>query len=158
MLNKRVSRLSANIPLNRRNLCPLAFIDVPVKAYIDGLLGIYELNRVELLRDVFVWAYERSCQRYIALRQSLGEPDPFRLRYREQMMRVVREIVQQRSPPSVEVVTAVAVESGIPAEHLDHFVRLAIVELRSLHEGNFARYRFKPSEYDAWAGLREAGA
>lgn len=33
---------------------------VPERAYIDGVLGIYELNRVELLRDVFVWAYERS--------------------------------------------------------------------------------------------------
>ena len=43
---------------------------------------VYELPRVELLRDVFVWAYERSCARYSAVRQSLGEPDPFRLRYR----------------------------------------------------------------------------
>ncbi len=31
---------------------------------------IYELNRVELLRDVFVWAYERSCQRYVAVKES----------------------------------------------------------------------------------------
>jgi hypothetical protein len=30
--------------------------------------GSIELNiRVELLRDVFVWAYERSCQRYMAI-------------------------------------------------------------------------------------------
>jgi len=28
-VNKRVSRLGANIPLIRRNLCPLSFIDVP---------------------------------------------------------------------------------------------------------------------------------
>jgi hypothetical protein len=27
---------------------------------LDGLIGIYELNRVELLRDVYLWAYERS--------------------------------------------------------------------------------------------------
>jgi hypothetical protein len=72
----RISRLI------RGNLCPLSFVDVPERAYIDGVLAVYELNRIELLRDVFVWAYERSSARYSAVRQSLGEPDPFRLRYR----------------------------------------------------------------------------
>ena len=56
-VNKRVSRLAANIPLIRGNLSPLSFVDVPERAYIDGVMAIYELNRVELLRDVFVWAY-----------------------------------------------------------------------------------------------------
>jgi fido (protein-threonine AMPylation protein) len=70
-INKRVSRLAANIPLIKQNVCPLSFIDVPEKAYIDAMLGIYELNRVELLRDVFVWAYERSCQNYIAIQKAL---------------------------------------------------------------------------------------
>ncbi len=78
-VNKRLARLAANIPLIRGNLCPLSFVDVPERDYIDGVLAIYELNRVELLRDVFVWACERSSARYSAVRQSLGEPDPFRL-------------------------------------------------------------------------------
>ncbi len=46
-VNKRVSRLAANLPLVRNNLCPLSFVDVPECAYIDGLLGVYELNRIE---------------------------------------------------------------------------------------------------------------
>src|SRR3972149_4568142 len=62
-VNKRVSRLGANIPLIKHNLSPLSFVDVPEQAYVDGTLGVYEFNRVELLQDVFVWAYERSCQR-----------------------------------------------------------------------------------------------
>ena len=45
-VNKRVSRLAANIPLIRHNLCPLSFVDVPERAYIDGILGVYELNRI----------------------------------------------------------------------------------------------------------------
>ncbi|MGZ3634074.1 MAG: hypothetical protein ACXWM7_07305, partial [Parachlamydiaceae bacterium] len=60
-VNTRVSRLTANIPLIRGNLCPLSFVNVPQKVYINGLLAIYELNRIEILRDVFEWAYERSC-------------------------------------------------------------------------------------------------
>jgi hypothetical protein len=43
---------------------------VPQRAYVEGTLGVHELNQVELLRDVFVWAYERSCQRYLAITQS----------------------------------------------------------------------------------------
>lgn len=31
-VNKRVSRLAANIPFIRHNLCPLSFIDVPQQA------------------------------------------------------------------------------------------------------------------------------
>jgi len=62
-VNKRVARLAANIPLVRNNLCPLSFIDVPKRAYVEGILGVYELNRIELLRDVFVWGYERSVKR-----------------------------------------------------------------------------------------------
>ncbi len=85
-VNKRVSRLAANIPLIFQNLCPLSFVDVPDRAYIDGILVVYQLNRIELLRDVFVWAYQRSCARYSAIRKSLGDPDPFRLKYRTQIM------------------------------------------------------------------------
>ena len=65
--NKPLSRLAANIPLLRHNLCPLSFVDVPGLAYTEGTLGIYELGRIELLRDIFVWAYERSCLRYRTL-------------------------------------------------------------------------------------------
>jgi hypothetical protein len=31
-----------------------------------------------------------------------------------------------------------------------HFAELAETELTSLHEGNFARYRLRPSEFSAW--------
>jgi hypothetical protein len=119
------------------------------RAYIAGLLGIYELNRVELLRDVFVWAYERSCQRYVAISQSLGQPDRFRLRFRNELTEVVSNIVRNFARPTVETVTAAAVDH-VPPEHLDDFVRIAVRELDNLHEGNYARFRLRPSEYQAW--------
>jgi len=61
-INKRTSRLAANLPLFRANLCPLTFLDVPEQAYSRATLGVYEMTRVELLRDLYVWAYERSTQ------------------------------------------------------------------------------------------------
>ena len=50
-VNKRVSRLAANIPLFKNNLAPLSFVDIPIRSYVDAVLGVYELRRVELLRD-----------------------------------------------------------------------------------------------------------
>lgn len=150
-VNKRVSRLSVNIPLIRLNLSPLSFVDVPERAYIDGILGVYELNRVELLRDVFVRAYERSCARYSAVRQSLGEPDPFRLRYRTQIYEFVSAVVQGQRTKR-EAIRWIARESDkkISVEDKARFIEVVETELSSLHEGNIARYRLRPSEYDTW--------
>ena len=150
-VNKRVSRLAANLPLIRDNLCPLSFIDVPDRAYVDGVLGVYERNRVELLRDVFCWAYERSCARYSALRQSLGEPDPFRLRHREAIAEAVRTVVTEM----MDRETAVAflrrrVHDTTPPTERARFMEVVETEIMSLHEGNVARFRLTPQAFDAW--------
>lgn len=148
-VNKRVSRLGANISLIRRNLCPLSFVDVPERAYVEGALGIYELNRVELLRDVFVWAYERSCQRYLAVKQSLPEPDAFRLKYRAALIETVSGIVRSRQPATDGTVRAFS-KGSVPEADLDRFVAITLSELEHLHEGNVARYQLRLSEYRSW--------
>jgi hypothetical protein len=155
-VNKRVSRLGANIPLIRHNLCPLSFIDVPERAYVEGTLGVYEMKQVELLRDVFVWAYERSCQRYMAIRETVAEPDPVRLRYREALITVVAEIVRGQQPACAASVRAVATLL-VPPEELDQVVELALDDLRNLHEGNVTRYRLRLSEFHAWQPMQQGG-
>ena len=150
-VNKRVTRLAANIPLIRENLCPLSFVDVPERAYVDGMLAIYELNRVELLRDVFVWAYERSSARYSAVQQSLGEPDPFRLRNRELIAEVVAEVVlKELDRKAATALVRRYTSEQLSAEDQARFVEVVESEIMSLHEGNIARYRLRPSEYLAW--------
>ena len=152
-VNKRVSRLAANIPFIRHNLCPLSFLDVPEEHYINGLLGVYELNRIELLRDVFVWTYERSCQRYQVVSHTLGEPDAFRLRYRKALIDCVGEAIRQVGQGQVadegEVLSHL-VEDRVPEEDREHFLKIAKEEIAALHEGNFARFRLRPSEFLAW--------
>ncbi len=150
-VNKRVSRLSSNISLIRDNLCPLSFVDVPEQAYIDGLIGVYELNKVELLRDIFVWAYKRSCTRYSAVRSSLGEPDPFRLYHRTLIYNVVKDIVLgvMNKKLAVSFIKHSAVEK-IDLNEQKRFVEVVETELMSLHDGNIARYRLRPTEYEKW--------
>lgn len=149
-VNKRVSRLIANIPLIRLNLSPLSFVDVPQKTYINGLLAVYELNQIDLLRDVFIWAYERSCALYSAT-QTLGEPDPFRLRYRNLIFETVANVVkgQLNKKNAIKSIKMTAINS-VPPDDQPRFIETVEIELRSLHEGNIARYRLRLSEYEFW--------
>lgn len=153
-VNKRTSRLSSNIPLIRRNLVPLSFLDVPEQTYIDGLIGIYELNRVELLRDTYVWAYERSARQYKTVRDSLPEPDPFRLRYRTALTEVIGEIVRQHVPLNESAVGDLA-RSLVSAPDLPTFTKLVLREVEGLHEGNIARFRLRPSEFQLWRSFHD---
>lgn len=150
-VNKRVSRMAANIPFIRANLSPLAFTDVPRDLYSHAILGVYELNRVELLKDVFIWAYERSAARYAAVKQSLGEPDPFRLRYREALRAVVGEIVRGRMDRKAAAAhVASSAEARVEKGDQETFREVAENEILGLHEGNFARYAIRPGEFAAW--------
>ena len=149
-INKRTSRLAANIPLIRHNLAPLSFVDVPHDLYIEGTLGVYELNRVELLRDVFAWTYERSCQRYTVLRDALPAPDPLRLRHREAVRMLVADIVNDGIRREDVAGIRQRVTALADPDDLEDVVALTVNELHQLHEGNIARYRLRPSQFRDW--------
>ena len=155
-VNKRVSRLAANIPLVRHNLCPLSFVDVPKEEYVSGLLGVYELNRIDLLRDVFVWAYRRSAGRFGVVLQSLGDPDPFRLRHRAAIAEMVRAVVLGRLD-KLAAASFIAARAAREIQETERarFIEVVETALSGLHEGNIARFKLRPGEYAAWiAGWR----
>jgi hypothetical protein len=150
-VNKRVSRLAANIPLIKNNLCPLSFVDVPKELYTESILGVYELNDVVLLKDVFVWAYERSASRYAAVRQQIGEPDPFRLRHRAALSEVVGSVIRDAMKRKAAFGHIAAwSETHIDASDRGQFREMVEAELMALHEGNFARYRVQPGQFATW--------
>lgn len=147
-INKRTSRLAANLPLFRANLCPLTFLDVPEQAYSRATLGVYEMTRVELLRDLYVWAYERSTQEYLAIKQNLAEPDPLRLAWRDLIKRTIRDIVLH---PDLEPLACIQrAVSEVPEREQADVQALVVDELRRLHDGVLARYGLRPSDYAAW--------
>ena len=157
-INKRTSRLAANLPLFRANLCPLTFLDVPEQAYSRATLGVYELTRVELLRDLYVWAYERSTQEYLAIKQDLAEPDPdpdpTRLAYRELIRQTIRDLVHH---PEADTLAAIAhAVEQVPLTDHDDVQALVVQELSRLHEGVLARYGLRPSELMAWKAAQHS--
>ncbi|WP_225587435.1 Fic family protein [Methylomonas fluvii] len=152
-VNKRVSRLAANIPLIQHNLCPLSFIDVPQQAYVDAVLGVYELNRIELLRDVYIWAYERSCQQYVAVQQQLVPPDIVRLRYRNELAEVIRAIVRDGLATDAASILA-GIPNSVSQEDKQKFIILIQNELKTLHAGNAIRFGLRPLEFSVWQEKR----
>jgi Fic family protein len=157
-VNKRVSRLAANIPFIKHNLAPLSFTDVPRSLYTDAILGVYELNRIDLLKDVFIWAYERSAARYVAVRQSLGEPDPFRFKHSAALKQLVGEIIRGKMNRKAAVAHIASwTEKNISGPERDRFREMAESELLSVHEGNFARYQIRPSEFSEWQTVWAGG-
>jgi hypothetical protein len=154
-VNKRTSRLAANIPLLKAGLSPLSFLDVPERHYIRGVLGVYELNKVDLLRDVFVWTYERSCAHYAAHRQELRVSDRKRFTYRQELAQATRMVVRSHREPTDETILGAA-SQDIPREDAPDFIRLVRENLDRLHEGSIARYGISLEEYKTWAATNKA--
>lgn len=151
-VNKRVSRLAANIPLFRHNLCPLSFTDVPKRLYIEGLLGVYELNDISLFKEVFKWAYRRSVSRYRVIQESLGSPDPTYFKHRELVKQCVRDMVEKRAIKSeVAEILKQTLDGMVEAEERSEVINLIEKELTSLHEGNFARFKITLRDFEEWS-------
>lgn len=149
--NRRTARLAANIPLLIRKCVPITFSGVGAAAFADGMLAVCELNRIDLLRDLYVFAYERACASYSAVRTSVGEPDPFRLRYRSAIKNMVREVVLAGpSSGDADVRIRAYAESTLPKEARLRIRSLVETELAGLHEGNLARYQLRLSEFSRW--------
>lgn len=107
------------------------------------------MGRVELLRDLFIWAYERSTQEYVAIRQQLAEPDPLRLTHRSLIKDTVRAVVLQPQADAQTVLEA-ALLADLPEAECQSLRALILDELRRLHEGVLARYGQRPSQLQTW--------
>lgn len=150
-VNKRVSRLVANIPLMLHNLSPLSFIDVPKEDYIGSLLAVYELNDTRFLRDVFIWTYERSAQHYKLIQDTLTEPNLLMMRYQKILFELVNLVVT-RNLHGKDILSFIEQWSAqrIDPLHRSDFALQAEREIASLHSGNIAIYRITPEMFSKW--------
>jgi Fic family protein len=153
-VNKRTARLAANLPLFRANLCPLTFLDLPSQSYTHAMLGVYEMTRIELLREVYVAAYQRSTREYLTLRQNVATPDPVRLAHRSLIRQTVRDVVLASGPdPFGQVLQAVA---RLPEPVRASVQAMIVDELSQLHPGVLSRYGLRPSELANWQQMQQA--
>lgn len=155
-VNKRTSRLAANLPLLHANLAPLSFVGADAAAYIQGTLAVYERRTTDALADFFMEAYRHSARQYVAVKDAVVPPDPLRLRYRSQLHEVVRAIIAAGDPPALAAIRRHAEALAIDPRHQAHFHEMVLEALVDLNEGSAVRYRVRPSEWAAWKkGVRE---
>lgn len=145
-INKRTSRIASNIPLLKADLAPMSFVAMHDRDYIDALIGIYELNNVSLLRDVYIDAYIASAENYKTLRAELETPDKAALAYRDFVREAVRRSVLDWKAFRPESIMAMAAEADIPEADRQQVTAYVGQEFRGLHEGNVIRYRLRPED------------
>jgi Fic family protein len=134
-VNKRTARLSCNLPFIQENLCPLSFVDVPRDDYVKTLIYFYETGDYIPALEVFLWAYERSCEQYKVVEQSIGVIDSYRIKYRSERKQVIGEIIRG-------MIVGVEVQAHLELfctenkiQNADKFISITTVELDKLHSG-----------------------
>jgi fido (protein-threonine AMPylation protein) len=143
--NKRTSRLAANIPLMLYNCSPLSFLDVNPYDYAQAMLGVCEFLDVSCAVDLFAWTYRRSMKKYSVVIESMGAPDPLRLRYREHLTEAIGLVVRDRKSAQV-----VVEELGLTEDLAPGFRAILLDELKKLEVFNCARYRLTMPATQAW--------
>ena len=140
-----MSRLAANIPLMLYNQAPLSFLDINREDYALAMMGVYELRDVSMAVDLFAWTYRRSQAKYKVVLESMGSPDPFRVKYREALNEAVGQVVRRRAAEALAVSNL-----GLPEEDGSKIQQLLGQELKALAAFNCARYRLGINETQAW--------
>lgn len=148
-VNKRTSRVAANVPLLKADLAPLSFLTMDDADYVDGLIGVYEVNNVSLLREIYVDAYLASAENYRVLRAELESPSKAALVYRDFVRRAVRRNVLEWKDFRRSETAAMAAEAGVPDADLQQVVDYIGNEICGLHEGNAIRYRLRADDLAA---------
>ena len=151
-VNKRTARLVANIPLIKENFRPLSFADVNQEVYVKSLLAIYEKNDISLLKDLYLWAYRRSSEKYSALQQTMGEPNLLKMKYRDVIHEIIQRIVLEKTPGTqlvYKIQRLLETQRVIKEDCNELFIQIE-TEIMSLHDGNIARFKIRPSEFEEW--------
>lgn len=119
--------------------------------YIDGLLGVYELNSVALLRDAYIAAYRASAENYKTLRAEVETPEKAALVYRDFVKDAIRRCVLEWKSCRSAPLHQLAQDAGIPENDRQAVVGYILSEFSGLHEGNCIRYRLKPGDLEQLA-------
>lgn len=153
-VNKRTSRMAANIPLVRYNMVPLSFDDISAADYASAVIAVYELNDVGPLADLYVWSYLRSCSRYGAVAESVSI-DTLRVLLRPQRRVLIALIIsEQMHGESLEAALAQAAQK-LPAEQQEKFAEDVRYDLQHISNVSIGGMGVTPQQLGQWLAGRE---
>lgn len=153
-VNKRTSRLSANIPLIINNLVPLSFNDIPKDDYIAALIAIYELNDTHPLKELYFYSYKRTCQEYKEIAQTV-EFDEVRVRYRYHRREIIRHIITHKLiNQELENYIASETENIIPSMDRTRFKEIVAEDLKEISPSRIYGMGISVDDLNNWLKLR----
>lgn len=91
-VNKRTSRLAANIPLIKNNLYPLSFSCIDKDDYASAMLAIYEYQDVQPLAELYSFSLVHTAKEYNVLMNSVDVND-VSIQFRKELREILREII-----------------------------------------------------------------
>ncbi len=155
--NKRMGRLSANLPLMKAGLPPLSFMSIDRRSYISGLLAFYELGETELFAEAVTSSYEATTPHYAAAVATQRIPRTVEIQQRkrinQEVAAYVAKVIEGRRPDLAEHVDASFMDlPATDAEVVRSAVRGAV---ENLSEGNAPLYGITSDDFDAY---RDASA
>ncbi len=159
MSKKKISQNELETILRAVALFPDgAMLDQIMRSLVPSLTRRTLQRRLKLLinNNILHALGQTSSRRYRvpispARRNTLGEPDPFRMRYRDLIHNTLTGIV--RGCMDKKAAAAIIIEracENVQPEEQSRFIEVIESELIGLHEGNIARYRLRPVEYESW--------
>jgi DNA-binding transcriptional ArsR family regulator len=153
-VNKRTARLASIIPLIAKDFVPQSFVEVDRRAYFSATIAIYELNEVVPLAELYVWCYQRSCQRFDTNVQVVGF-DEVAARYRAQRRALVAKLVCAKVMPA-ELAEWITVNLPIDPEpqHREKFISDVFSEVENLDASRIGGLGITLQELEDWQQLR----
>lgn len=149
-VNKRTSRLSANIPLIKHNLIPLSFNDISKNDYQTAMIAIYELNDINLLIELFSHSYKRTCQMYAVTLEAINY-DEVRVRYRQQRRNIVSHIISHGlKAQAMKLYIFEEARKDIDAQDQVAFIEDVEEDLREISQERIAGLGITAEQLNAW--------
>ena len=154
-VNKRTSRLCANIPLLRHNLVPLSFNAVDKDDYAAAVIAVYELKEPRPMAELYAASYLRTCAEYDATVEASGF-DAVRVRYRRQRRDAVAEIVANVAVGEALASRVQAAAERIPRADRDDFAADLREDLAALSPTRMAGLGITQQQLQVWLARRRS--
>lgn len=149
-VNKRTSRVSANIPFIKNNLYPISFNQIEKDDYISAMLAVYELNDVRVLAELYVYSYLYSSHEYEQLMQSM-DVNEVRVRFRKELRSIIRDVIVKKvAKKKLQNYIESHVELLIPAEFQSECIHILQEDFKYLGPAKIAGLGISQKELIEW--------
>ena len=86
----------------------------------------------------------------------MGEPNLLKLKYRNVIQDIIRTVILEKvaGPHVVSRIQNLIKALNLPKEDAAELFQIIETEVVSLHDGNIARFKIRPSEFQEWRALQ----